>query len=179
MIPRGGGAFLAEVDGNIALLKKDATLLATAQGKFRGSDAWSLRFELEVIRDHPLLKDVRGRQISTVVAKPISENVASAREMANEQDKDRLLRMVPGPTEPRATATDIARKLRWFIKGDPNQPYHAKVTRGLVGCKRAKLVEELDGRWRLTEKGQRELNERETMGAGKILPMPPLPPFNR
>ncbi len=61
LIPRGGGAFLAEVDGNIAVQKRNSLLVATAQGKFRGSQAWELRFELETMRDHPTLRDTRGR----------------------------------------------------------------------------------------------------------------------
>jgi hypothetical protein len=38
LIPRGGGAFLAEVDGNIALQKRESLIVASAQGKFRGRE---------------------------------------------------------------------------------------------------------------------------------------------
>ena len=80
LIPRGGGAFLAEVDGNIAVQRRDTLLVASAQGKFRGSQAWELRFELETMRDHPTLRDTRGRQIPTVIAKPVGEGKAAALE---------------------------------------------------------------------------------------------------
>jgi hypothetical protein len=170
LIPRGGGAFLAEVDGNIALVKKESVLLATAQGKFRGSDAWSLRFELDVVRNHPQLKDTRGRQIPTVIAKPISESMAGALEKSGERDEDIVLRTAPTRSEPGKTSTDIARKLQWFIKNDPAQPAHTKVSRVLGKLKSGKLVEESRGRWRLTAKGEQELNHMDAAARASVVP---------
>ena len=56
LMPRGGGAFLAEVDGNMAVLKKDTLLVVIPFGKFRGDTSWSQRYEIEVIKDHPKLE---------------------------------------------------------------------------------------------------------------------------
>ena len=38
LIPKGGGAFINEIDGNIALRKRDTVLAACALGKFRGPE---------------------------------------------------------------------------------------------------------------------------------------------
>jgi hypothetical protein len=175
--PRGGGAFIAEVDGNIALQKRDSLIVANAQGKFRGSTEWSLRFELQVIRDHPLLKDTRGRQIPTIIARPVDESAATALESSGERDEDTVLRAVPARAEGGMTPTDIARKLRWFIKNDPKQPAHLKVKRTLEALKGNKLTEiARTNRWRLTAKGELELNRMDT-AAKPTMPLVALPPI--
>jgi hypothetical protein len=46
MIPRGGGAFLAEIDGNLTCIKRDTIAEVHHQGKFRGSDFAPLSFQL-------------------------------------------------------------------------------------------------------------------------------------
>jgi len=174
LIPRGGGAFLAEVDGNIALQRRDTLLVASAQGKFRGSDAWSLRFELETVRDHPQLKDVRGRQIPTIIAHPVEETAAMVHEARGEGNENAILRALPAHGEGGATPTDVARKLGWFVKGDPNQPAHLKVSRVLQGLRLNKLVEQArQNRWRLTSKGELETNRLERTAA---LPRAPILP---
>jgi len=178
LIPRGGGAFLAEVDGNIALQRRDALLVASAQGKFRGSDAWSLRFELETVRDHPELRDVRGRQIPTVIARPIEDAAVTIHEARGEGNENAILRALPAHGEGGgATPTDVARKLGWFVKNDPNQPAHNKVSRILQSLRTDKLVEQArQNRWRLTSKGELELNRLERTAAQRGLPVTPILP---
>ncbi len=155
LIPRGGGAFLAEVDGNIAVQKKDTLLVASAQGKFRGSDAWALRFELETMRDHPTLKDTRGRFIPTVIAKPVGESAAAVMEQRTDMDDERVLRAVSNAQG--SSPTDLARALGWTYgaRAEPNQTKAARVLRRLL---KAKLVVERLGAWRTTQTGDRELN---------------------
>lgn len=169
MIPRGGSAFLAEVDGNIGVVRQESTILATVMGKFRGSDAWSLRFELDVIRDHPLLRDTKGRFISTVIARPISEAMAAVHDMAATREEDTVLYVLPGSGELGLSASDVARKLGWFVKRDPNHPAHTKAGRKLEKLKREKLVEDVRGKWRLSRKGELELNR---MDAASATPVP-------
>lgn len=177
LIPRGGGAFLAEVDGNIALVRREATLLATP-GKWRGSNAWELRFELDKISDHPQLKDTRGRQIPTVIAKPISEAAADMLQKGEARGEDCVLRAVPGRHELGKSASDIARDLKWFIKNDAAQPAHTKVLRLLERLKKEKLVEDTRSRWRLTSKGEMELNRMDMATPTATPGLAPLPPFN-
>lgn len=56
LVPKGGGAFLNEVDGNIGLMKRENVIGAQVVGKFRGPDFGHLSFELKAVR-HPILKD--------------------------------------------------------------------------------------------------------------------------
>ena len=180
MIPRGGSAFLAEVDGNIGAVRDGLIIRAGVVGKFRGSDAWSLRFELDVIRDHPLLRDTKGRFISTVIARPISEAVAEAAEAHRATDWERVLRVLPGQNAPGMRVTDIARRLVWFVKGDQKQPATSKVDRALKSLQGEKLATAINKKWRLTAKGERELNITDSAAAVSPsvgIPMPP-PPYN-
>ena len=48
LLPRGGGAFLAEVDGNLVCIKDAGTMVVevTTHGKFRGPDFAPFSFKL-------------------------------------------------------------------------------------------------------------------------------------
>jgi hypothetical protein len=173
LTPRGGGAFLAEVDGNIALQKKDALLVASAQGKFRRAEFTPLRFELETIRNHPVLKDVRGRNIPSVIAKPIADGPASAMETRTDRDAEATLAAVN--RTPMATATDLARVLGWTF-GTKSEPNVNRVKRNLARLEKDKLVSERLGKWRTTQNGEKELN---AMDLARVNPQPPPFPMPR
>lgn len=72
--PRGGGAFLAEIDGNIIGQKAKESPLVTLSPheKFRGVcfDPLTFRLEPTTVKD---LIDSKGNQIPTVVAHPLGE----------------------------------------------------------------------------------------------------------
>ena len=72
LLPRGGGAFVAEVDGNLICKKSGSVVELHWQGKLRGPDFSPLQFQLETVTCESL-KDSRGRLIPTVVARPLSE----------------------------------------------------------------------------------------------------------
>jgi hypothetical protein len=72
LIPRGGGAFLAEVDGNLSCSKNDSTVELHWQGKFRGPDFAPTYFMVKTVTD-PKLKDSDGGLIPTVIAEHITE----------------------------------------------------------------------------------------------------------
>src|ERR1035437_2271069 len=46
LLPRGGGAFIAEMDGNLTCVKTDAVVTVHWQGKFRGPDFAPIPFHL-------------------------------------------------------------------------------------------------------------------------------------
>jgi hypothetical protein len=46
LFPRGGGAFLAEVDGDLSALTEGPVVTLRCQGKFRGPNFSSTSFEL-------------------------------------------------------------------------------------------------------------------------------------
>jgi hypothetical protein len=176
LTPRGGGAFIAEMDGNMAVMRKESLLAIVPFGKFRGDMSWSQKYEIEVVADHPKLKDARGRQMRSVLARPVSEATAAALEHSGERDEDCVLRALPSHTEAGLTQTDIARKLCWFIKGDPTQPAHYRVKRLMDSLQQSKLAEVVrKTRWRLTSKGEIEVNRLETATkqTATTVPLPP------
>ncbi len=69
-IPRGGGALLNEVDGNLTLWADAGVSEVHWQGKHRGSEFEPLFFECERYQTQKLV-DKKGRLIPTVIAKPV------------------------------------------------------------------------------------------------------------
>ena len=72
--PRGGSAFLAEIDGNAGLWREDGTELVEVfkTAKFRGPDFEPLIFELRTVAIDAL-RDSKGRPMLSVVAVPATE----------------------------------------------------------------------------------------------------------
>ena len=92
MIPRGGGAFLNEMDGNLTCMKVDGTMVTELhwQGKFRGIDFSAIPFRLEVGKTDTL-KDSKGRQFWTVMARTITAKERDAAEDTGQKNKAQLL----------------------------------------------------------------------------------------
>jgi hypothetical protein len=65
--PRGGGAFVAEVDGNLVLTRDRGLVKLHWQTKHRGPDFEPLYFELQTVTV-PGMVDSRGRLVPTVIA---------------------------------------------------------------------------------------------------------------
>src|SRR6266540_4193750 len=157
LLPRGGGAFLAEVDGNLVCIKDPATMVVevTTHGKFRGPEFAPFGFKLVAGRSEKLV-DTKGRPIWTVFARPISNEEQEAIEKIGRSDQDDLLRAMldlPG-----CSLVDIAEDLNWqTMDGKPNK---TKVHRVMMELKQAKLVEkQRDGHYILTKKGGEEAEE--------------------
>ena len=74
-LPRGGGAFLAEVDGNLALWRQDETISLQIAGKFRGSPFDPIPFRLETV-ETVSVRDQRGRPVRTVLAQLVEATEA-------------------------------------------------------------------------------------------------------
>src|SRR5262245_2055718 len=90
LVPRGGGAFLNEVDGNLTCKRNDLAVELHWQGKFRGPDFTPMFFQLKVVT-HERLKDTDGNLIQTVVALSLSDE--GMRDMSKNQraDEDQVL----------------------------------------------------------------------------------------
>ena len=73
LLPRGGGAFIAEVDGNFTAWATDRKLTDSLDGQIRNPDFDKITFELQTI-DTPRLMDSKGRLIATVMAVPVSDD---------------------------------------------------------------------------------------------------------
>jgi AAA domain len=151
LIPRGGGAFIAEVDGNLTCSKSDSVVTVHWQGKFRGPDFAPIPFHL-MTATTPALKDSKGRLIPTVVAKPLSEAERSHAEANSRSDEDALLIAIAD--NERASMAGLATALHWVTKD--GKPYKARVQRSSERLKRGGYVKMERGSLALTEKGKAE-----------------------
>jgi hypothetical protein len=152
LLPRGGGAFLAEVDGNLACIADHSTKVVeiNTHGKFRGPEFSPLSFKLiEGTSDQ--LRDTKGGYIRTIYCELLTsaeeENISEAK--ANEQAK--LLDAIRD--NPGASLAKLAGYLFWMLKdGEPNK---MKVKRMCEDLIKAKLVEKSSGGYVLSKKAQK------------------------
>lgn len=165
MVPRGGGAFLNEMDGNLGAARGDGNLIGIqAVGKFRGPEFTPLHFALIPVRDCPALYDAKkGRFLPTVVAQPVSEVGAAARASEGEQDDIRLLQDIYA--HPRDDLRKRAPRLGC---------HHVTVGRRIEKLAKRKLVDDTGIMVRLTAKGQKELNALDEVQqrATSVVPFP-------
>jgi hypothetical protein len=153
LLPRGGGAFLNETDGNLTCSKSDSTVELHWQGKFRGPDFGPMQFLIKTVSD-PALKDSDGRLIPTVIAQHISDQAKEEIAAAAQADEDKMLACIDA--NPAATQATIATYMGWHLhNGDPNK---MKVGRFLKSLIQAKLIKATRaGRWCLTDEGLKVL----------------------
>jgi hypothetical protein len=153
MLPRGGGAFLNEMDGNLTCMKIDGTMISELHwcGKFRGIDFNAIPFRLEAGKTEKL-KDSKGRNIWTVIARPISEGERNTAEDTAEKNKSKLLAVIA--RKPGASLADLAQACEWFTKD--GKPYKSLVQRLVNALKAEKMVKKEKGKWVLTKKGGAE-----------------------
>jgi hypothetical protein len=150
LLPRGGGAFLAEVDGNLVCIKDQGTDLVEidTHGKFRGPEFVPFSFRL-IPGTSDKLKDSKDRLIWTVFADPVTDEERSALEDASEEKGNDLLRVMKD--RPASSISELAVAIGWAYKnGDPNK---SLVQRLLNRFKRDKLVEMRGKRYVLSKKG--------------------------
>ncbi|MEY9184984.1 AAA family ATPase [Bradyrhizobium sp. USDA 313] len=155
LTPRGGGALLAELDGNIGCRKVDRAVGLEVQGKFRGPQFPPLMFELDEVH-HPKLRDARGRPIPTVVARPIDDAGRAKLAAQSRSDQDEMLRALE--RHPGGSLADFATALGWTY-GRDNRPNKMRAQRALKMLVNQKLVAEHRDSWKITQKGERELND--------------------
>ena len=89
LLPRGGGAFLAEVDGNLTCWKTD-DMIELHWNKMRGPGFEPITFKLETIKT-PNLTDARGRELPTVRAVVVSQSEEDRQGGRMRDDEDRVL----------------------------------------------------------------------------------------
>jgi AAA domain len=150
MQPRGGGAFIAEMDGNLTAQKDGMVIELHWQGKFRGPDFSPIAFLLRSVT-HERLRDSKGRLIPTIVAGHLSEAAQEEMASAARFDENRLLLALmekPGPS-----LAGLARTLGWSMKN--GEPHKMKVQRTLKKLERGKLVSRERDEWLPTEKAKK------------------------
>jgi AAA domain len=143
LLPRGGGAFLAEMDGNFSLWAHDEKLADLHWcGKFRGPEFAKITFRLTTVIT-PELVDTKGRVLPTVLAQVVTEAEARANELNAVDQEDRLLSVMM--KRPGATLEKWAQDCSWFVAGDLAKPNKSRAQRVMKRLERSKLVEK-DGR---------------------------------
>jgi hypothetical protein len=151
LLPRGGGAFIAEMDGNLALSKADTIVTMHWQGKFRGPDFAPILFQL-FSATTPKLRDSKGRTIPTVVANAVSERERSLVEANSRSDEDALLIAIAD--HDRASMAALADVLHWInSKGKPDKSRVQRVANRLKSQGYVKL--EKRNSLALSEKGKK------------------------
>lgn len=151
LLPRGGGAFVAEVDGNLTLSKADAIVTLHWQGKFRGPDFAPIPFQLSSATASAL-RDSKGRTIPTVIARAMSERERSMAEANTRSDEDLLLIAIG--EHDRSSMAGLADALRWSnSKGRPDK---SRVQRSADRLRKAGYVKMERGALGLSEKGKKE-----------------------
>jgi hypothetical protein len=155
--PRGGGSYVAEMDGNLTVTKDDMAVELHWQTKLRGPDFAPVNFLLRSVT-HEELKDTKGRLIPTIVAEYLSDTAQEEMTKTSRCDEDLVLQALAG--NPRASFADLAASLGWYAKnGKPNR---TKAQRILGRLQRDKLIKKDRGHYEITEKGQKALKQKGT-----------------
>jgi hypothetical protein len=147
--PRGGGSFLAEVDGNLIARKDDSAVAMHWQGKYRGPEFSEILFRLRTVVDSRL-QDSKGRLIPTVIAEPMGEDAREEMATTARTQEDQLLLLLVD--KPQASFKQLAEALGWKIHdGTANK---MKVSRTLDTLEKAKLVKRSRDGFTLTPAGE-------------------------
>ena len=153
LLPRGGGAYVAEVDGNLTAAKRDDGSVEVAwQGKLRGPDFAPLSFMLKCVT-HERLKDGKGRLLPTVVASLLSDAAQQEMATAARSREDDLLKILAA--NPTASQADLANLLNWKMRD--GSPYKVRVRRALDTLNKAKLITKNRDGFTLTPAGKKAL----------------------
>jgi AAA domain len=150
IVPRGGGAFLAAVDGNLCAKKDDMTIELSCQGKFRGPEFAPINFSLKQ-GTHERLKDSKGRLIKTVIATCLSEQAKEDMDKAARTDEDQFMLAIED--DGKISIANLARKLEWI--GITGEPQKSKVSRTANRLKAGKYLTRERGEFIPTKKGEK------------------------
>src|SRR5262249_34435331 len=92
LVPAGGGTFLNEVDGNLAVKRQRDSMLVEIEthGKWRGPEFAPLVFKLTRCTT-PKLIDTKGRLIWTVYAEPVTAKDKAEADSAGRSRQDAVL----------------------------------------------------------------------------------------
>jgi hypothetical protein len=151
LIPRGGGSYIAEVDGNLTALRDDTAVTVHTQGKFRGTDFAPMSFVLKT-DTYDRIRDSKGRLIPAVIAKDLSDFAQEEIVAAARGDEALTLEALKENATGLSFA-ELAKALGWYTP--KNEPNRSKAQRTLNRLKKARLVELDRGRHILTPKGRK------------------------
>jgi hypothetical protein len=155
LLPRGGGAFLNELDGNLTLWSESRGEVTEMhwQGKIRGPDFTPLGYRLRPVATG--LADEKGREEMTIIAEPMSEEAVAdhaKQALANEDVVLQALRHHPD-----WSFAQIADSAGWV--SDDGKPEKWRVSRAIRSLAADKLIQQTrtGAPWKLTDKGEEAL----------------------
>jgi hypothetical protein len=159
LLPRGGGAFLNEMDGNLTAVKRELISEVHWLGKFRGPDFAPFSFLIQPGRTD-LLKDSKGRLIWTVTARPMESEERATADASNARNEDRVLKLLVD--QPGLSFAEMAQALQWLYgSGEPDK---SKVQRAMRTLESDRLVKKRGDHYEPTKAGKEK--------AGNVAPDP-------
>lgn len=150
LAPKGGSSLVNEVDGNLTLWNEGGLLKLHWQVKFRGADFEPLEFELET-KTYDELKDAKGRQMPTILAKPVIDERKIQIMRRNLSDEDLLLINIE--KHPDRSVADRCEDL--LMVNDKGVPKKSSLQGVLMRLKEQKLIKRFRTRWELTKDGKK------------------------
>lgn len=151
LVPYGGGAFLNEVDGNLAAKRSDSSVAVHWQEKFRGPDFTEILFGLRTAARVDRLKDSKGRFLPTVISYPMGDDAQEEMAARIRTQEDDLLRVLV--QMPEASQASLATALGWLMRD--GKPYKVLVARALKSLEGAKLIKKDRDGYSLTANGEK------------------------
>jgi hypothetical protein len=160
LLPRGGGAFLAEVDGNLVAIKDGDVVTVDTHGKFRGPDFEPMLFRLKETTA-PMLRDKKGREVRTVIAESLNEDQQDSHRLLTRDENVKVLVLLA--EEPIASLSKIAERAQWT---DPRTCEALKWKARVVvrRLQARKMVRNDAGEWSITEAGRKALTRHNSGG---------------
>jgi hypothetical protein len=151
LLPRGGSAFLNEIDGNLTAWKRDEDIVELHHtGKLRGPGFEPITFRLDKITA-PTLLDSKGRMLPTVRAVAIGEQEEAKRAHDVRRDEDTLLLALLENAD--RSHRDLARVCKFTLAN--GEPYVSKVQRVAGRLAKTRLIKPGRGEhWKLTDEGE-------------------------
>jgi hypothetical protein len=155
LLPRGGGGYLNETDGNFTLWAHgDRMADFYYAGKFRGPDFEKITFRMVTINTTALL-DKRGRILPTVMAQMVTDaDLAASEEKLLFQD-NRLLAAIRA--RPEGSIAEWAVDCGWMLRGKdghPDTPYRSLAHRVLTRLVKDKMLAKEGRGYILTKAGK-------------------------
>ena len=150
LLPRGGGAFLNDIDGNLTAWMSRERVTLHKHGKYRGTPFEPMDFQVKpvTLKNH---KDTKGRPVESVVVVPMTELDVMRSHHAEITDENKLLfEMLHHPN---SSLADWADGAGWTMAD--GKPYKSKVQRLLAELERDKFVEVERKQWQLTGPGRK------------------------
>jgi hypothetical protein len=156
LLPRGGGAFLNELDGNLAnwsAIQGEVTEMHWC-GKIRGPDFAPLGYRLRSVPTG--LADEKQRPEMTIIAEPMSEEAVTDHAKQTRTNEDVVLKALRD--HPDWSLAQIAREAGW-VDFEVDKPERWRVQRAISALASDKLIEQIrkGDPWTLTERGEKAL----------------------